>query len=119
MQEKFYSSNYSECLKKKGTYISFGGGFLCDSELFRRLKGFDESYICWGGEDSQFFDRAARICKILRPSKKVITIHLWHEPFDKDKHIYEQRNREKYQKDKQRFKFGNENPCNINKGGWG
>tara|TARA_Y100000310_G_scaffold345276_1_gene463336 strand:+ start:2773 stop:3501 length:729 start_codon:yes stop_codon:yes gene_type:complete len=118
MAKKFYSANYELCRKQEGTLIRFGGGFLCDSKLFERLNGFDEEYVGYGAEDSDFFNRASRLVKILRPSD-VVSVHLWHPPFDPERDEHWERNKERYLRRKKEIMQDRMDPTNINKHGWG
>jgi GT2 family glycosyltransferase len=76
------SHNFSKllfnCAEERRHY---GGGFLCTSELFKKVNGFDEEYIGWGAEDSDFYLRVSklkgsRVVKI--PDASFFAYHQWH-----------------------------------------
>lgn len=56
-----------------------GGSIAASRDAFFDIGGFDESFVGWGGEDNEFWERA-------ETTKRVYTfgylpfIHLWHPP---------------------------------------
>ena len=55
-----------------------GGTVAILKDAFWRIGGFDNSFVDWGGEDNEFYDR----CQTLNVFKYgyLPFIHLWHEP---------------------------------------
>lgn len=55
-----------------------GGSIALTKEGYERIGGFDESFIGWGGEDLELWERA----ETLRASRfgYVPIVHLWHAP---------------------------------------
>jgi hypothetical protein len=54
-----------------------GGSLAASREAYFAIGGFDESFIGWGGEDNDFWDRAAT--RTIDPFGYLPLIHLWHE----------------------------------------
>lgn len=58
---------------------STGGGSLAvGREGFERVGGYDGTFIGWGGEDVEFWERAQRLR--LYPYGHLPFLHLWHPP---------------------------------------
>ncbi|MGH9823578.1 MAG: galactosyltransferase-related protein, partial [Blastocatellia bacterium] len=55
-----------------------GGSIAIDKEVYFAIGGFDESFVGWGGEDMEFWDRAAT--RSVWPYGYMPLVHLWHEP---------------------------------------
>ncbi len=56
-----------------------GGGSIAITRLaYDQIGGMDESFIGWGGEDNEFWDRAQTL-KIWRYASLPL-VHLWHSP---------------------------------------
>ena len=56
-----------------------GGGSLAVSrQTYNELGGFDESFIGWGGEDNEFWDRCRT--RTVWNFGNIPLIHLWHPP---------------------------------------
>ena len=55
-----------------------GGSIVITRDAYEAIGGFDESFVGWGGEDNDFWDRA----ETLRASRfgYLPLIHLWHAP---------------------------------------
>lgn len=53
-----------------------GGSVAVTRDAYRRLGGFDEDFIGWGGEDNEFWDRAATLRRF--DSGFLPLLHLWH-----------------------------------------
>lgn len=55
-----------------------GGSVAADRRAYDEIGGFDESFVGWGGEDNEFWDRAS--------TRRVFAfgyfplVHLWHAP---------------------------------------
>ena len=55
-----------------------GGSVAVDRDGFFRIGGFDESFVGWGGEDNEFWERARTLSAWVYGY--VPLIHLWHAP---------------------------------------
>lgn len=55
-----------------------GGSLAVDRDAFFALGGFDEAFIGWGGEDNEFWERAA--LRSVWPYGYMPILHLWHAP---------------------------------------
>ena len=53
-----------------------GGSVAITREAFERIGGMDESFIGWGGEDNEFWERA-QTCRVW-PYGYLPLVHLWH-----------------------------------------
>ena len=53
-----------------------GGSIAITREAFERIGGMDESFIGWGGEDNEFWERA-QTCNVW-PYGFLPLVHLWH-----------------------------------------
>jgi len=58
--------------------LEAGGSVAIDREAFFKLGGFDESFVGWGGEDNEFWDRAQTLKTW--PYGYLPIVHLWHAP---------------------------------------
>jgi hypothetical protein len=56
--------------------LEAGGSVAITREAYERIGGMDESFIGWGGEDNEFWERA-QICKVW-PYGGLPIVHLWH-----------------------------------------
>jgi hypothetical protein len=54
-----------------------GGSLAASCEAYFAIGGFDESFVGWGGEDNDFWDRAAT--RRIDPFGYLPLVHLWHE----------------------------------------
>lgn len=57
-----------------------GGTVAIRKEAFKEIGGFDESFVGWGGEDIEFYDR----CRSLKQQRfgYLPFVHLWHPAQD-------------------------------------
>ena len=55
-----------------------GGFFLIKSEYFRKLKGFDERFEGWGGEDDAFSLKVQAVSSKTAILREGIAWHCWH-----------------------------------------
>jgi len=56
-----------------------GGGSVAITRVaYEQIGGFDESFVGWGGEDNEFWDRAQTLR--VWPFAYLPIVHLWHEP---------------------------------------
>lgn len=58
--------------------LEAGGSVAITREAYERIGGMDESFIGWGGEDNEFWERA-QTCKVWSYGYLPI-VHLWHPP---------------------------------------
>lgn len=56
--------------------LEAGGSVAITREAYERIGGMDESFIGWGGEDNEFWERA-KTCKVW-PYGYLPIVHLWH-----------------------------------------
>lgn len=56
-----------------------GGSIVARRDAYEAIGGFDESFVGWGGEDNDFFDRAAFLGGVHRFAYMPI-LHLYHAP---------------------------------------
>ena len=56
-----------------------GGSIVVRRDAYDAIGGFDESFIGWGGEDNDFFDRAAVLGGVNRFAYMPL-LHLEHPP---------------------------------------
>jgi hypothetical protein len=57
---------------------ALGGTIAASREAYFSIGGFDESFVGWGGEDNEFWDRAQTL-KVW-PFGYLPMLHLWHAP---------------------------------------
>jgi len=55
-----------------------GGSIAITRDAYERIGGFDESFIGWGGEDNEFWERAQTLR--VWPYGSLPFVHLWHPP---------------------------------------
>lgn len=55
-----------------------GGSIAVSASAFASLGGLDEAFVGWGGEDVEFWERAA--VRRVWPWGYLPIVHLWHEP---------------------------------------
>ncbi len=55
-----------------------GGTLAVERQAFFALGGFDESFVGWGGEDNEFWERAT--LRRVHPWGFLPFVHLWHAP---------------------------------------
>jgi hypothetical protein len=55
-----------------------GGSFGITREAYFAIGGFDESFVGWGGEDNEFWERAQT--RRTWPYGYLPLIHIWHDP---------------------------------------
>jgi GT2 family glycosyltransferase len=58
--------------------LEAGGSLAVGKDAFFAIGGFDESFIGWGGEDNEFWERAQT--RKVWPYGYLPIIHLWHAP---------------------------------------
>jgi len=75
--------SYDEPPERIVQNLEAGGSVAVDREAYFAIGGFDESFIGWGGEDNEFWDRAQtrKVC----PYGYLPFVHLWHAA-QPDKH---------------------------------
>jgi hypothetical protein len=56
--------------------LEAGGSVAISREAYFAIGGFDESFIGWGGEDNEFWERAAT--RRVWPYGYIPIVHLWH-----------------------------------------
>lgn len=71
-----------------------GGSIAITRDAFERIGGMDESFIGWGGEDNEFWERG-QTCK-LWPYGCLPLVHLWH-PSQPNKHDANNHTRKHFQ----------------------
>lgn len=85
----YLAKNHSERIMKSGAIffdtapetvvqnLEAGGSFAITREAYFAIGGFDESFVGWGGEDNEFWERAQT--RSLWSYGYMPIIHLWHE----------------------------------------
>ncbi|MDM8553603.1 galactosyltransferase-related protein [Desulfococcaceae bacterium HSG7] len=58
--------------------LEAGGSIAITKQAYFNIGGFDESFIGWGGEDNEFWERAQN-CSVW-PFTYLPLVHLWHTP---------------------------------------
>lgn len=58
--------------------LEAGGSLAIRREAYFAIGGFDESFVGWGGEDNEFWERAAT--RRVWPYAYMPIVHLWHAP---------------------------------------
>ena len=56
--------------------LEAGGSVAIEREAFLAIGGFDESFVGWGGEDNEFWERAETLT--VWPYGYLPIVHLWH-----------------------------------------
>ncbi|MGM0839110.1 MAG: galactosyltransferase-related protein [Bacillota bacterium] len=83
LYDKHYYSLSTSMLHGKNRHnkksVPVGGINLINKTCFMKIKGFDERFIGWGGEDDAFVAASDTICG---PHKRLTgnIYHLWHPP---------------------------------------
>lgn len=77
-QQFIVSASLEGCVPEQVRHNWVGGTLAIRRDAYFEIGGFDESFVDWGGEDNEIFDR----CKILRQCCYgfVPFVHLWHKP---------------------------------------
>jgi predicted glycosyltransferase involved in capsule biosynthesis len=57
--------------------LEAGGSFGISRDAYLAIGGFDESFVGWGGEDNEFWERAQT--RKVWPHGYLPVLHLWHE----------------------------------------
>jgi N-terminal domain of galactosyltransferase len=58
--------------------LEAGGSVAITREAYFAIGGFDESFVGWGGEDNEFWERAST--RRVWPYAYLPIVHLWHAP---------------------------------------
>jgi GT2 family glycosyltransferase len=58
--------------------LEAGGSVAITRDAFTRIGGMDETFVGWGGEDNEFWERAQTLR--VWPYAYLPIIHLWHAP---------------------------------------
>ena len=76
---QLFSDGAVVCSRPKKRSNNWGGGSLIvRREKFLAIRGYDERFIGWGGEDNDFGDRVQQSLRTAELSG-VICLHLWHD----------------------------------------
>ena len=80
-------------VKSTKVCVEFGGGsFLVKLSAFLWLRGFDQRFYGWGGEDIEFGERASQFYPVDTITER--GVHLWHQPVPKSEtYTHTKRNR--------------------------
>lgn len=114
------SSNYHELRKQPGRLVGSGGGCFCSKHVFKALNGFDEAYVGWGAEDSDFYTRVWYYDNrmLSRSNGSSPVVHLFHESFASEPNLIV-KNRKRYVERCAMLKEGKLDPSAVNPDGWG
>ena len=78
--EQIFSSSQLEITRPPEVVVQnleAGGSLAVSTEAYFALGGFDESFVGWGGEDNEFWERAQT--RSVWPYGYLPIFHLWHE----------------------------------------
>lgn len=76
--EEFTGHGSIDCQRPQTVSNNWGGGSLIIRKShFVRIRGYDESYIGWGGEDNEFGDRVQDNMPTAA-LRDIVCLHLWH-----------------------------------------
>jgi glycosyltransferase involved in cell wall biosynthesis len=72
--------------KIKPSIRAYGGCLVAHKDLLVKIRGFDEMFTMWGGEDDDLIDRINRsgIDTLEIQAKSTSCIHQWHKPANKE-----------------------------------
>lgn len=95
---EFYSSNWKDYEGLPSDPINFahGNGKIC-TDIFYKIRGYDEDLIGYGPEDDLFNKRYRELAPVeYSRDSRLSTKHIWHEPFQrlqvaKNHEIYDER----------------------------
>ena len=65
--------------------LEAGGSVAINRDSFFKIGGFDESFVGWGGEDNEFWDRVVMLKTW--PYGYLPIVHLWHAPQSEKLHL--------------------------------
>lgn len=75
---EFTANGSVVCPRPRAISNNWGGGSLIIRQAeFIRIRGYDESFIGWGGEDNEFGDRV-RQNTAAKEFTDVVCLHMWH-----------------------------------------
>ena len=79
-----YKSQNKNEKPKPGIWEQFGskGMLACLKSDFRKLGGYDEGFISWGGEDTELWERFHSNRFIVIRNRQKGLFHHWHETFN-------------------------------------
>jgi N-terminal domain of galactosyltransferase len=83
--------NYHYTERLNGKFLTVGGVNVISRDSFNKVKGFDERFIGWGGEDDAFAFTADRICGV-HSRLDTELLHLWHPRLEPVNNKHYQRN---------------------------
>lgn len=72
--------NDEQCCDRLVGYFE-GGSIAINKSAFLKIGGFDEDFVGYGNEDTEFFDRVAKATKLFNERSEKF-IHLWHSRVD-------------------------------------
>lgn len=79
--ERIFSSNaitFDEAPETIVQNLEAGGSVAISKKAYFEVGGFDESFVGWGGEDNEFWERAQT--RTVWPFAYLPLLHLWHTP---------------------------------------
>ncbi len=76
--EEFIKQKKSSCKKRKSIYHPTAGSFIIKKREFIRIRGMDENYIGWGGEDTEFAKRLSLFLRVIT-FDHLKGVHLYHD----------------------------------------
>jgi glycosyltransferase involved in cell wall biosynthesis len=107
----FYELKKIATFRFKGSYLSSGINIAL-TYFYHRIRGYDERYVLWGGEDDDLIKRFKLLgLKSTNMSKQISYVHLWHPKYQGAKNYQQIETNEKY--------LRNNHSIFRNKDGWG
>ena len=76
---------YEEGPRGEKQSVPFGPWFAVETEMLKRIGGFDERFTTYGGEDHDLLGRLVSMGIRMDRDSQIIAHHLWHVPGARDR----------------------------------